>query len=267
MPSKVVALPVKRGFGQTMRDDAWWIQPTVVFLGFSAFIVYSTWAAFQGEYYSFGNLLSPFYSPELWGASHHALFGPQPTWWPGFLPYSPAFLILWAPVSFRLTCYYYRGAYYKAFWSDPLNCSVGEPRQGYLGERHFPLIIQNIHRYTMPFALLLLVFLSHDAWKALWFDTAVGEGEFGLSVGTLVLVLNVLLLGSYVFGCHSLRHLVGGRIDKLSGKAVQRTAFNCVTCFNKRHMLFAWLSLIWVGFADGYVRLCAMGIWTDLRIF
>ena len=148
MPSKVTALPVKRTFGQTMRDDAWWVQPVIVFIGFSAFIVYSTWAAFQGVNYMSGNLLSPFYSPEIWGSSHHAMIqadGP-PGWWPGFMPYSPAFLILWAPVSFRLTCYYYRGAYYKAFWADPINCSVGEPRNSYLGERHLPLPHRMVER-------------------------------------------------------------------------------------------------------------------------
>jgi hypothetical protein len=31
-------------------------------------------------------------------------------------------------------------------------------------------------------------------------------------------------------------------------------------------MLWAWLSLFWVGFADLYVRLCAIGIWHDVRI-
>jgi hypothetical protein len=31
-------------------------------------------------------------------------------------------------------------------------------------------------------------------------------------------------------------------------------------------MTWAWISLIWVGFTDLYVRLCAMGIWTDARL-
>src|SRR5215510_9010766 len=39
------------GFGQTRRSDNWWIQPLVVFLGLSAFIVYSTWAALQGQHF------------------------------------------------------------------------------------------------------------------------------------------------------------------------------------------------------------------------
>jgi hypothetical protein len=88
-----------------------------------------------------------------------------------------------------------------------------------------------------------------------------------MSVGTIVLTMNVLLLGSYTFGCHSIRHLVGGGIDKLARRPVRRTAYGCVTCFNKRHMLFAWMSLFWVGFSDVYVRLCAMDVWTNMRFF
>ena len=153
----------------TMRQDAWWVPSLLTFLGLSSFIVYATWAAFQNAHYAYGNYLSPFYSPELFGDSPHAWFGPKPSWFPDFLPFSPALLILWAPAGFRFTCYYYRGAYYKAFWADPPGCAVGEPRKSYLGENSFPLIIQNIHRYFLYLALLFLVFLAYDAWKALWF--------------------------------------------------------------------------------------------------
>ena len=177
---------------------------------------YSTWAAFQGEHYAFGNYLSPMYSPEIFGDSPHALFGPRPGWWPAWLPFSPAFLILWAPAGFRLTCYYYRGAYYKAFWADPPSCAVGEPRNAFRGENSFPLILQNAHRYFLYLALGFIVFLSYDVWNALWFEDAAGGASFGVGVGTLVLALNVGLLGGYTFSCHSLRHLVGGRRDCIS---------------------------------------------------
>lgn len=257
----------RAGFGDTARPDAWWIQPAVVFLGLSAFIIYSTWAAFQAAHYTFGPYLSPFYSPELFGDSGHAWFGPKPGWWPGFLPWSPAFLILWAPAGFRLTCYYYRGAYYKAFWADPPSCAVGEPRSAYRGENSFPLILQNVHRYFMYVAVLFIVILGYDAWKAFWFENATGGETFGMGVGSLVLTLNVVLLGGYTLGCHSLRHLVGGYLDRLSGRPVRRTAYRCVSCLNRRHMLWAWMSLTWVGFTDLYVRLCSMGVWADWRIF
>ncbi len=170
-----LSLPL-RSFGQTSRRDAWWTTPLLVFLGLSAFIVYATWAAFQGANYYYGPYLSPFYSPELFGDSPHSWFGPRPAWWPAWLLFSPALLILWAPGGFRVTCYYYRGAYYKAFWADPPSCTVGEPRHSYWGERFGPLLIQNVHRYFLYLALLFLVFLALDVWHALWFTDASGAG-------------------------------------------------------------------------------------------
>ena len=175
--------------------------------------------------------------------------------------------ILWAPVGFRLTCYYYRGAYYKAFWADPPACAVGEPRTSYLGEKSFPLVIQNVHRFFLYPALALIVFLTLDVWHALWFPTGDGGTEFGIGVGTLVLLANVVLLGSYTLGCHSLRHLIGGRHDVLSNKPVQKTCYDCVSSLNRRHMLFAWCSLFSVGLTDAYIRLCALGVLTDYRLF
>src|SRR5580704_31947 len=200
-----IDVPLVRGrFGATSRPDTWWVQPLAVFLGFATFIVYSSWAAFQADFYRFGPYISPMYSPELFG-SPQAWFGPKPDWFPAFLPFSAAFLILWMPGGFRFTCYYYRGAYYKAFWADPPNCAVGEPRKTYLGERSFPLIIQNIHRYFMYIAVIFIFILGYDAWEGLWFADAMGVKHFGLGVGSIVLILNVFFLASYTLGCHSLR--------------------------------------------------------------
>ena len=257
---------VPRGFGQTTRRDVWWAIPAVVFTLLSAFVVYATWAAFQGQHYTYGPYLSPFYSPEIFGDSPHAWFGPKPSIWPGWLPFSPALLILPFPGLFRFTCYYYRGAYYKAFWADPPSCAVGEPRKGYRGENSFPLILQNIHRYFLFIALGFLVLLAHDVWKAMWFlDPATGQTTFGIGVGTIVLAVNVVLLGGYALGCHSLRHVIGGKRDELSSDT-RATAYNCVTCLNQRHMVWAWCSLFSVAFSDIYVRLCATGVWTDWRL-
>lgn len=271
MASDLVSIQ-PRGFGQTMRKGAWWLPSLLTFLGFSAFIVYSTWAAFQGEHYSFGPYLSPMYSPLIWEASgqplsHHSWLGGWPAWIPKFLYATPALLILWAPGGFRFTCYYYRGAYYKAFWADPPACAVGEPRSGYRGEKKFPLVLQNIHRYFLYLALIFILVLAYDAIQAMFFTGADGHRHFGIGVGTLVLTLNVILLSSYTLGCHSLRHLVGGGCDVMSDKPVRQATYACVSKLNKRHMLFAWMSLFWVGFSDVYVRMCSMGVWNDLRIF
>jgi hypothetical protein len=86
-------------------------------------------------------------------------------------------------------------------------------------------------------------------------------------VGTLVLALNVILLTGYTLGCHSLRHLIGGGRDVLSNRPLQMSCYNCVSGLNRRHMLFAWMSLFVVGFSDLYIRLCSMGIWSDYRFF
>lgn len=273
----------RRRWGETQRRDHWWLVPLVVFLVLSAFIVYANIAAFQNDHYTFGNYLSPFYSPTLFaskaseGASaeeiarredhlHHSLFGAQPQWWPAWIPFSPALLILLFPAGFRLTCYYYRGAYYKAFWADPPACAVGEPRTGYLGENFFPLIMQNIHRYFLYFAILFICFLAYDAFRSFFFKNSDGSESFGIGVGTLVLCLNVFLLSGYTFGCHSLRHLVGGYMDRFTGAPVRTKCYDCVSCLNHWHMTWAWCSLVWVAFSDVYVRLCSMGIWHDFRI-
>jgi hypothetical protein len=257
-----VTLPVRKpSFGETSRRDLWWLQPAAVFVGLSAFVVYSTWAALQGEHYTYGPYLSPFYSPELFGNSPHAWFGPQPSWWPTWLPFSPAIFILWAPAGFRLTCYYYRGAYYKAFWADPPACSVGEPRSGYIGESNWPLRFQNIHRYFLYVAILFIFMLAWDAIKAFIFDDG-----FGIGVGSLVLSINVYLLAGYTFGCHSLRHLVGGRKDCLAESPTCRSLYKKCSALNRRHPLWAWASLISVMSADVYVRLCSMGILHDYRL-
>ncbi len=266
MPQTLVTIK-PRGFGATSRPDAWWVKPLLVFLGLSAFVVYATWAAFQGDHYHFGSYLSPFYSPLLFGDSTHSWFGPKPNWYPSGLPWSPAFFILWGPGFFRLTCYYYRGTYYKSFWADPPSCAVGEPRAWYRGENSLPLIFQNVHRYFLYVACAFLIFLYHDVWKALWFpNPATGQSSFGIGMGTVVLAVNVVLLSCYTFGCFSMRHLVGGRLDLLSRSPARKKLYHCSTCLNGRHGMWAWFSLFSVAFGDVYVRLLSMGIWHDWRI-
>lgn len=265
-----VVIPLEqRGFGATMRRDAWWAQPLLTFVVLGAFVVYATWAAFQGRHYEWGPYLSPFYSPLLFGAGQHSWFGEwaRPVWWPGVVPFSAALFILWAPGGFRLTCYYYRGAYYKAFWADPPSCAVGEPRKSYRGERSFPLVFQNVHRYFLYLALLFLVVLWSDVWSALWFtEPATGVRAFGIGVGTLVLAANTTALTGYTLGCHSFRHLVGGRLDQFSKHPQQLKAYDVACSFNCTHAAWAWVSLFSVALADLYVRLLSMGVIADWRL-
>lgn len=257
-------------FGTTERRDAWWAGPLATGLGLGAFVIYSTARALLNANYELGvgshsgiltdhaYLLSPFYSP--------LIVLPASLAW-----ISPAFLVLWAPGGFRVTCYYYRKAYYRAFFLDPVGCAVGEPSSfcgfkrglAYKGETKL-LLFQNLHRYFLYFALIFLVLLSIDVVHSMsWPD------GFGVSVGTLVLAANTTLLTLYTFSCHSLRHLVGGRLDSFShatfGESWHRL-WSCASVLNKHHMLFAWTSLFGVGFADFYVWMVASGRITDFRL-
>jgi len=209
-----------------------------------------------------------FASPGDTAGLEHAWFGVKPDWLPAFMPFSPALLILPFPALFRFTCYYYRGAYYKAFWQDPVSCTIGEPRgTSYWGERWFPLVLQNVHRYFAYLAVLFIVILSYDVWLATkWPNPNTGEMEFGIGVGTVVMLINVVLIASYTLGCHSLRHLFGGRRDEVSKAPISEACYRCSSALNGRHMMFAWLSLFSVGLTDAYIRLCALGVIWDFRI-
>jgi hypothetical protein len=299
--AQVSTAPVpQEGFGATDRRDNWWLGPTATVLGLLAFIIYGTWAAWQGNgyeirqirgaeaFHSPGNkpvapYLSPFFAPLIYdrnGESPHAWIHHdiRPSWMPGWAPFSAGFLILAFPGLFRFTCYYYRKAYYRAFVADPFACAVGEPWKSYRGENHLPMILQNAHRYTMYIAILFLLLLGYDALAAFWWLTdrsgnllEVGS-QFGVGLGTLIMVANVLLLTGFTLGCNSVRHLVGGRMDCFScphyvGKLkAGYSLWRFSTWFNERHMEWAWLSLFSVGFTDVYIRLCSMGIISDLRI-
>jgi hypothetical protein len=233
------------------RTGSWVTQIIPVVIGLGGFGLYATYRAFEGAYYFAAPYLSPFYSPLI--DVHHR-----------YWPYSPALLILGGPLSFRATCYYYRKAYYRAFFLDPAACSVPERKRKYSGETRFPFILQNLHRYCMYLAIIFLAFLWHDAVLAFSFD-----GKFGVGVGTLVLLVNVILLTLYFGSCHSLRHLMGGKLDCFScvaGGGPRHSTWKGLSFLNERHMLFAWMSLFSVGLADFYVRLLSSGAIKDLRL-
>ena len=248
--------------GLTLRSDPWWALPLAVVVFLGSFIVYSTWAAFQNAHYYVPPYLSPFYSPCISKSCLHLTFG-----WglPEFsLPIigivSPAFLILAGPGFFRLTCYYYRKAYYRSFWLAPMACAVRD-RSGYSGETRCPLILQNLHRYTWYIAVFFIVVLTWDALLAFRFPDG-----FGIGVGTIVMWINVILLAAYTFSCHSCRHVCGGVLDVLSKAPARYRLWRFITRLNERHPVYAWLSLFFVGLTDLYIRLVSMGILRDWRI-
>ena len=217
-----VDVPLERiRFGQTKRRDLWWAMPLTTFIVFTSFVVYVTWALLQGDHYHYGNYLSPLYSPELFGDSPHAIFGP---WrWPWLIPfidYSPAMLILVFPLAFRMTCYYYRGAYYKAFWADPLACAVGEPRNDYRGEAKWPLLDPE-PAPLLPVLRAAVHRAAVDRRRARRSGSTTrrpGTPSSASASARWCCSINVVLIGGYTLGCHSFRHLVGG----MHGHAVAR---------------------------------------------
>jgi hypothetical protein len=249
----------------TLRRDRWWLQPVLIASALTAFVIYSTWAAFQNKNYYVGaamhrDLISPFYSPCLVGAcvrgsSHGVLF----SWW----TISPALLILIFPLGFRLTCYYYRRSYYRAIWLKPAACTVADRGGAYTGETRFPLIMQNAHRYFFFAGLVLNVILTYDAVLA-FRQPGIG---LGVTVGTLVLCVNAVLLWAYSLSCHSCRHLCGGGVRSFKAHPIRYRFWKMLTPLNAKHMNLAWASLMFVGLTDVYVRLVASGALTDYRIF
>jgi hypothetical protein len=247
---------------RTLRTDRWWQSPLIVDLGFAAFVIYATVRAFlQNNYYVEAyHYLTPFYSPCISKgcvpeASH---FWPQilpDVWWLPFAAASLPFLLL-----FRLTCYYYRGAYYRSVWQSPTACAVAEPHAKYTGETRFPLIIQNTHRYFFYIAGIISVINTYDAIVA--FHSPSG---FGFGLGNIILVVNVVMLWIYTLSCHSCRHVVGGRLKHFSKHPVRYWMWTQVSRLNTRHKLYAWITLGTLMLTDFYVALVASGTISDLR--
>ena len=252
---------------RTLRQDRWWVSPAISFSVLSSFIIYATWAAFVNGDYFVRPYLSPFYSPclasscggdssqKIHGAAHVPHLGILGPWW----IISPAIIILIVPLGFRLTCYYYRRAYYRAFWLSPPACAVGEPHKKYTGETRFPLIMQNIHRYFFYLGLLLNLVLTWDAIESFIDQRSATLGGGYVGLGSFVLLTNAVLLWSYSLSCHSCRHIVGGRLKHFSRHPIRFKFWGVVSKLNSRHMQIAWASLVWVALTDLYVRLAASG--------
>jgi hypothetical protein len=212
----------------------------------SLFGIYSVFVVlFQKDGY-LAPYLSPFYSPLI-------KVGPIP----------PALWVVWAPLTLRATCYYYRKAYFRSFFWHPRSCAVGEPKRRYRGETVFPWIFNNFHRFAFYATAVQVCFLWFDAIIAFDFG-----GRFGIGLGSVLMLVNVVLLSGYTFGCHSFRHLAGGELDCFSCSLAARTRhriWNGITVLNIKHDRWAWASLASVAAADIYIRLLMHGWLTDFR--
>jgi hypothetical protein len=243
---------------RTLRTDRWWLPPLATFAGLLLISIYAAVRTFMGDYYWVDEYryLTPMYSPCLTDEClpNAAHFGRLLPALPGFL--TPPVIIIPFLLGFRVTCYYYRKAYYRAAWMSPPACAVAEPHAKYTGETRFPLIAQNLHRYFFYAASLLLLINVYDAIYA--FSTGIG-------LGNLVLLVNVGLLAAYTLSCHSCRHIAGGRLKHFSKHPVRYWAWTQISKLNARHMQLAWASLIFVCVTDLYVALVASGTIADLR--
>ncbi len=114
---------------RTLRTDSWWQAPITTFVLLSVWVLYALVRTASQRAYFVGNYhyLSPFTSPCVTAScpSEARDFG---TWFGHFPPFVPlALIVLPFLLGFRLTCYYYRRAYYRAFWQSPPACAVAEP--------------------------------------------------------------------------------------------------------------------------------------------
>jgi hypothetical protein len=257
---------------RTLRKDRYWLSPVTTFVFFLAWVVYATVRSLMGssfwvEKYHY---LTPFYSPCVSkacppGAADFGRFVPAHL--PFFIPY--ALISLPFLLGFRLTCYYYRKAYYRAFWLSPQACAVPDKSPvrktpgAYTGERRFPLILQNSHRYFWLIALLISIVNTWDAINSLHGK----DGGFGIGLGTIIIWVNLVLLWAYTLSCHSCRHVMGGRLKNFSKAPVRYWFWTQISKLNTRHGQFALITLVSLAVTDAYIALLAHGAFSDLRIF
>jgi len=250
---------------RTLRTDNWWRAPAITATLLTLWVTYATVHVFLGHWYFVPqyHYLTPFYSPCVGGecVPGSATLG---TWIPAVPPIIPyAFVSLPFVLGFRLTCYYYRRAYYRAFWRAPAACAVREPHATYSGETRFPLIMQNLHRYFFFMVLLISILNTYDLTQAF----RGPDGNFGLGLGTIVMLVNVVMLWAYTLSCHSCRHITGGRLRNFSKHPARYWAWTQISKLNARHMQLAWITLGTLALTDLYIWLLAAGVFSDPRIF
>lgn len=242
------------------RTDKWWVQPLLQGVILVIFIIYTTYAIVIGKDFKFagdvaGNIvgahyLSPIYSPEI-----------ELDFW----TLSPAFILIWIPLGFRATCYYMRRVYYRSFFLDPPACAVEDSKNVYKvfnGEQRFPFVLNNLHRYFLYGAIILMIIHWYDFLLALTFKDGIGVG-----LGSIIIGLDALFLTLYVVSCHAFRHMIGGKLNWFSKHPLRHKTFKIVSKLNEKHNVYFWLSLVMVVIADLYVRLLVWGTISPIVFF
>ncbi|MCC6269931.1 MAG: hypothetical protein IT190_01490 [Microbacteriaceae bacterium] len=250
---------------RTLRTDRWWAQPIVTVILLVGWLVYALVRTATQQFYFVEeyHYLSPFSSPCVSASCNPAAmdFG---VWFGNFPPFLPfGIIVLPFLLGFRLTCYYYRKAYYRSFALSPAACGVPEPHARATGETRFPLIFQNAHRYFFYAAIVVSLVNTYDAVRAFHGS----DGGFGIGLGTLIMVTNVVLLWAFTLGCNSCRHAIGGRLKHFSAHPVRYRLWTWVSKLNGKHMQFAWITLGSLMLTDAYIGLVSSGIINDLRLF
>jgi hypothetical protein len=250
---------------KTLRKDPWWRSPAITAVLLTIWVTYATVHVFIGHYYYVAkyHYLTPFYSPCVSGecVPGSASLGTWIGHLPPIIPY--AFVSLPFVLGFRLSCYYYRRAYYRAFWRAPAACAVREPHAKYTGESRFPLIMQNLHRYFFYMVIVISILNTYDV-----IDAFHGKnGGIGFGLGTLIMLVNVVLLWGYSLSCHSCRHITGGRLKHFSQHPVRYWIWNRISWLNARHMQLAWTTLGTLMLTDLYIWLVAAHVFSDFRFY
>lgn len=226
-----------------------WAYPTLVVVALTAFGLYTLYDIFFQRRGFADPYLSPIYSPRIWQT------GPLP----------PSIWVVWAPLAFRASCYYYRKAGYRGYFWHPRACAVPEHENSrYRGETVFPFVLANLHRFALYAIVLQVIFLYYDVFRAFDF-----QGRLGFGLGTALMVVNIALVSGYTFGCHAVRHLVGGNLDCFSCSRTRRARHRLwkgVTVLNVRHDYWAWASLVSIWLVDLYIHLLQNGVLHDPRL-
>jgi hypothetical protein len=250
---------------RTLRSDPWWRKPAITAALLTIWVLYATVRVFTGHWYWVPqyHYLTPFYSPCVSGecVPGSSALG---QWIPAIPPIIPyAFVSLPFVLGFRLSCYYYRGAYYKAFWRSPTACAIREPHAAQHGESRLPLVLFNLHRFFFYMAMVISILNTWDLAQAF----RGPDGNFGVGLGSLIMLVNVVGLWAYTISCHSCRHITGGRLKHFSRHPVRYWIWTQVSKLNTRHMQLAWTTLGTLMLTDLYIMLVASGAFSDPRIF